>query len=367
VTDDAPSTFKRRRTDPPVEEAGQPPAAERAQEPAGAGNGSGEALRDAVGAYLLDALPEADRHAFESFLATSPEAQEEVRQLAPVVSLLPALFEIEPAAPDAPAPAAIQRERIVAEAEAARDTAEEAPEAAPAPSEPGPEAADVEPMEQLAAAAAEAVHSRERSRTIRTTPEGTGPFELKRRAGRAQESAAPTPFGMITQLPAPWLAAAALGIVAIGAILWALALQGRIDSKNREITAQEQQIVSQSAEIAELRQNANATSYTLSAAGGEARGTLLYSLREGIGVLYVQDLPRLESDLVYQLWYLDDQDAAPVPGGTFRVDRNGNGFTIVAEDTPTFDGIAITTEPEGGSEAPTSAIVLLGRLGGAAG
>ena len=165
---------------------------------------------------------------------------------------------------------------------------------------------------------------------------------------------------MVRQIPGAWLAAAAIALVAIGSILWGLALQGRIDSKNREIAAQ-------SVELANLRSNANATSYSLASDDGGPAGTLLFSLKDQIGVLYVRDLPALEPGKVYQIWYLKDQVPAPKPGGTFTVDSNGNGFSAVESDTPNFDLLAITTEPEGGSAAPTSEIVLSGRLGGAAG
>ena len=81
----------------------------------------------------------------------------------------------------------------------------------------------------------------------------------------------------------------------------------------------------------------------------------------------MHSLPELSPDEVYQLWYLDDASDAPTSGGTCTVDSNGNGVVTVNPDTPLYDGVALTTEPEGGSSAPTSAILLQGRLGGAAG
>jgi hypothetical protein len=317
-----------------------------------------DSLRDAVGAYLLDALPEDERRAFETYLASSPETQEEIRQLTPVVTLLPMLLESESAEhSNAPAPTDELRERIVRGAQAERL----APTTAAEATDPA-ESVALEPE-----AAAEESAEEARTRTIRTAPQGTGPFESRRRAARARGTAArpnarttPSPFA---QIPTPWLAAAAVTVIAIGAIIWALALQSRIDSKNREITAQ-------SAELAQLRTNANATAFTLFAPSGQsaqAGGTLLFSPQDQIGVLSVRSLPALTENQVYQLWYLDDQGNAPRPGATFRIDRNGNGLVMVAADTPSFDEIALTAEPDGGSQAPTSDIVLQGRVGGAAG
>lgn len=317
---------------------------------------NGNSPGDAIAAYLLDALTDEERHEFEAFLATSPETQEELRQLAPVVALLPKLFELESDdRVDAPSPEL--RERIMAAATVDAPAAGAAATGVDAPPEsstmeaPGP-----------------------RPRTVRTAPEITGPFEHKRRPARHQAAAgarpAPSPIAALSRFPTSWLAAAALAVVAVGAIFWALALQGRIDSKNREIAAQSERLASQESEIAELRENANATSFTLSATANQpegATGTLLYSLQDNIGVLYVRNLPALDEGLAYQLWYLDDETASPRPGDTFRVDRNGSGFIVVESDAPVFDGLAVTVEPEKGSKAPTSPIVLQGRLGGARG
>jgi hypothetical protein len=341
---------------------------------------SGDSPRNAIGAYLLDALPDDERAAFEAYLATSPEAQEELRQLAPVVSLLPQLLDLEqPGDETAPAPTTALRCRILSEAEAE----------GPVTAEPAPMPAETdaagEPMEDLAGAAAEfaeesadATSEAEgaapgRPRTIRTAAPDSGVLEQQqqRRAGKSTTPRSmPEPLRALRQFPTSWLAAAGLAVVAVGAVIWALALLGQIDNKEREIDAQRTRLDGQEAEIADLRSNANATAFTLSATtdGAEdAQGTLLFSLQDQIGVLYVRNLPPLDEDRVYQLWYVDNDAAAPRPGDTFAVDPNGNGFIAVESNTPSFDAIALTEEPEGGSEAPTTPIVLAGQLGGAAG
>lgn len=327
-----------------ADETASPVAASSPEPPA-----SGDSPADAVAAYLLDALEDDERSEFETFLDSSPEAQAELRRLAPVVTLLPKLFELEP---DESAPAASPelREQII-EAATAHEAVTPDDEAA---EEPAVEAAP--------------------DRTIGAAPEITGAFEPKRRAARPPSRAAarpvPAPMATLSRFPTSWLVAAGLAIVAIGAIFWALNLQGRIDTKNREIAAQSDRISAQDSELAGLRENANATSFTLSAESDQAAGasgTVLYSEQDKIGVLYVRDLPALEDAMEYQLWYLDDESEVPRPGGTFRVDRNGSGLILVESDTPVFDGLAITVEPDGGSEAPTSQVVLSGRLGGARG
>ena len=77
---------------------------------------------DALGAYVLDALPMDERRDFESHLATSTDCRQAVAELAPVVAVLPRLYDREPAATVAsreaiPVPAADLRERIVTAAQ----------------------------------------------------------------------------------------------------------------------------------------------------------------------------------------------------------------------------------------------------------
>ncbi len=316
------------------------------------GNGDGS-LSESIGAYLLDALPDDERTAFEQYLDSNADARAEAQELAPVVALLPKLLdlEIETDGIIAP-PSADLRGRIVAEAE--QLLIDELPGSAAA-----------------AAANPAASSASPKARTIRTAPETTDQLAPRRAQGRirsgvdstsASGSGSSAPISILSRFPRQWAAAAVLAVIAVGSIIWALALESRIANKDRELNAQ-------ASEIAELRQNANATSYSLLANEGAegAGGTLLFSLKDQIGVLYVHSLPELSPDEVYQLWYLDDASDAPTPGGTFTVDANGNGVIAVNPDTPLYDGVALTTEPEGGSKAPTSSILLQGRLGGAAG
>ncbi|MER3486761.1 MAG: hypothetical protein C4345_13085, partial [Chloroflexota bacterium] len=98
---------------------------------------------------------------------------------------------------------------------------------------------------------------------------------------------------------------------------------------------------------------------------GNAEGTLFFSLPDQRGVVYVVHLPPPPSNRVYQLWYLENApSAAPVPGPTFTVDAQGQGFAPVDPKAPTFDAIALTEEPEGGSTQPTSAVLMIGQLAG---
>jgi anti-sigma-K factor RskA len=308
-----------------------------------------DAPHDAVGAYLLDALPDDERLAFEAHLAQCPECQAEVRELAPVVYVLPSMLDIEPppaiTGSEAAAlqPASELRNRIIA---AVR---EEQPTAVDAPATSGNERAEQHEAAETAAPL-----------PMPTRPPG------RVRPGIARERTTTTDAGFwqsLSRLDRGWLAAAALAIVAVGAIIWALALQGQVGDLKGEINAQND-------EIAQLRGSANATAALLgptSDGPANARGALYYSLQANQPpVLALQGMTPLANNRVYQLWYIKG-DAAPVPGPTFRVNDSGATTVPVASDVPTYTTVAITAEPDGGSKTPTAPILMTGQLSGARG
>lgn len=268
-------------------------------------------LDDQLGAYLLDALPEAELREFEAHLASSPDLRAEAALLAPVVRVLPSAMD--EAVPDVAPPTAL-RDRILSAALA------EAP--APVP-------------------IAELPHDR-------TPPTGT---------------TTPTP---IRTSPArgvnPWgLIAAAFALVAVGAVIWALNVQGQLDDRADEMIALENQ-----ATTAALRDNAVAWTFTPTEDGPtSATGNLFYSSREQRVALACEGLPDLPENQVYQLWYLTEgQD--PQPAGTFQAGPDGRAAMIEPNITAgSFQQAAITAEPEGGSEAPTGDILLMGTLSAA--
>ncbi|MFF3014572.1 anti-sigma factor domain-containing protein [Streptomyces sp. NPDC057939] len=57
---------------------------------------STENVHEATGAYVLDALPPAERAAFEAHLATCPDCAREVREFAATAALLGAAVSVEP-------------------------------------------------------------------------------------------------------------------------------------------------------------------------------------------------------------------------------------------------------------------------------
>lgn len=327
---------------------------------------------DAVGAYVLDALPEEERLAFAAHLAGCPACRAEVARLAPVVALLPRVLELDPVllaavddalldqhpTGDLPAPSPDLRDRIVAAARGeGRPTA--TAEA---------EVVDAGPDPAAATTAAPVIRGLARPMPVEdAVPPSEGSARPTRPRGRIRPGVPIAGEEGVIGWPARrreprWLAAAVLAVVAVGAIIWALALLGRVDDQRTEIAALND-------EVERLRRQNNATAAALApteAGPASADGILLYSLAQQTGVLLVRGLEPVPDDMAYQLWYIAGSDA-PRPGPTFDVDSTGTGVVVVDPTVPRFDAVALTKEPAAGSEAPSSAIVLMGELGGAAG
>jgi anti-sigma-K factor RskA len=72
------------------------------------------------------------------------------------------------------------------------------------------------------------------------------------------------------------------------------------------------------------------------------------------------DLPPAPEGKVYQLWFVTAQ--AKISAGLIRPDRDGHGFIalLFPPDIGPLAAAAITLEPDGGSEQPTSAIYVMG-------
>jgi anti-sigma-K factor RskA len=84
-----------------------------------------------------------------------------------------------------------------------------------------------------------------------------------------------------------------------------------------------------------------------------ADGTLLMAVR----------LPQLQVGQVYQLWFIEG-DQAPRPSQTFTVDPEGLALiTLNAAEVTRASVFAITAEPAGGSQVPTMPLVVAGSVG----
>jgi anti-sigma-K factor RskA len=95
----------------------------------------------------------------------------------------------------------------------------------------------------------------------------------------------------------------------------------------------------------------------------EADGRLYFDPDANVAALITVNLPMLDDSHVYQVW-LTEPNGKKISGGTFRVDRGGNGWLLVRapQQLQAYAQVGVTPEPRGGSLAPTAKPVLLAQL-----
>jgi anti-sigma-K factor RskA len=78
-------------------------------------------------------------------------------------------------------------------------------------------------------------------------------------------------------------------------------------------------------------------------------------------LLRVQDMPQPGSNRVYEVWL--HRDGKFVPAGTlFDVSKDGTGAAAIADDLHGVDAVAVTREPQGGTQQPSEQPVMSFRL-----
>ena len=277
-----------------------------------------DALREAVGLYVLGALDPGERAALEAHLAGCAECTAEVRTLRGVTdALLFGVPQVEPA------PAL--RDRVLA-----------------------------------AVATASRPDSRSTSSVrpfIRPASPVAAPVGASAGLGRGS-----------------WLAMAALLVLTVGLGIYGTQLRQRVgdlearlqEAANRlDRTEQQLAVATRTAESAQVRMavltapDLRQVNLAGQPVAPRAAGRGFWSRSRGL-VFAATELPQLPAGRTYQLWYLTAN--APVSAGLFAPDSAGT--TAGAFDPPPADrtptGLAVSLEPEGGVPAPTGAIYLAG-------
>lgn len=346
---------------------------------------------DAIGAYILGALPDSEAIAFETHLRDCAQCQQELRELGPIASLLPRLYDdldLDGAGglPDLE-PSAGVKERIVAEAIAIEPSTISDPptiegvdrsvEAAvpelenpvvPPIASPAVDAAEAVDEDAIAAQVAADEAAEDAAGAVDADAAVAAP--QRRPRGRISRGDAP-PEAKIVSLPRerssilPWAIAAAAAILAVGAILWALAMMGQIDDLQSERDLQDQQLAQMNQEREEYLAQTPALVYPLvsTTASSSDASAMVYMDPDPNGwggIVAFRGMTPPPSGQVYQLWMITDGQVTAGP--TFMPDADGKATVQVGGDASGAHQMAITMEPDGGSQTPTTSPVMQGNL-----
>ena len=260
-------------------------------------------LRELTGAYVLGALPDAERIAFERHLATCADCSAEVRELQAVASgLATAVPQVDP-------PAAL-RARVLAAATAAR----------------GGQATVVD-------------------------------FPVRRTAGL------PAWLAVAASLAA---VALGLYTLTLRQRIDQLQAQLRDANARAEGVERDLRVARASADragqIAAILEAPDVRRIDLAgqASAPGALGRAFWSASRGL-VFTANNLPPPAPGRQYQLWVIPPDSKTPVSAGL--LDGTGEALTFVAPGTaPRVGAVAVSIEPAGGAPQPTGDIVLLGSL-----
>jgi hypothetical protein len=268
-------------------------------------------------AYALDAIDADERREFETHLVGCAICRAEVTELRAVAAALAHTAPVE-APPDA------LRARVLREARASREAYAD-------------------------------VVSRHEAKPTRASAADVVPLRRHPRLAAA----------------APWLAAAAAVVVAIG-IGWQasrervarrVAERYQADAESR-VAALRTELASRDSLLGVVLSPA-VTTAKLAATGQAPSMQLVWHRTARMIVLSAADLPPAKTGRTYQLWGLD---AAGTPHslGTFNTQPDGHVMMVMKPSAAMMSTIrvsAVTEEPMGGSPQPTSQPFLVGRWG----
>jgi anti-sigma-K factor RskA len=149
--------------------------------------------------------------------------------------------------------------------------------------------------------------------------------------------------------------------LAVGA--WGLSLRNEMKSLQAQ-TTQLQQEVAEQQEILTVIASPNAQTFVVAGTDHQpgSHGRLIADSQTGSAVLVVAGLQQLEAGQTYEFWLIKGE--TPVAAGLFEVNDEGKAVLKVAHAvTPgSYDAVGVSVEPEGGSEQPTGAIVMLSEI-----
>ncbi len=170
--------------------------------------------------------------------------------------------------------------------------------------------------------------------------------------------------------PLPWLAAAAAAILALG-LGWSLILSRKqvdardeaIASLKTELTARQERLDVQERTLAAVLGPGVRLTVLVSASKPEPAVQLFVNRRRGIAIAQAIGLPAVAPGRAYQLWFIP-KSGKPIASATFTP---GDSASVLVTNIAVPPGreltaAAITEEPAGGSDQPTSPVLLSGAL-----
>jgi anti-sigma-K factor RskA len=258
--------------------------------------------QDLAAAYALGALAPEEARRFETYLATSPQAQREVQEYREVAALL-ALAGPEGGAEAAPTGGL--RDRVLARV------------------------------------------AEHKARTL--------PLPPRVPAGRPSSA-------VWVALAASLLLAAGLAAGLVSARGKLAAVETELTARTATLAETARRLTEREATLNSILEP-GVQMFQLTSSGDPEPGIQLFWDRQrNLAIVHGFRLRPVPAGKAYQLWFI--KDGAPVPSVTFKPEPDGHAKVehIAVPEGGSLSAAAVTVEPEAGSAQPTSPIVLVGAL-----
>jgi anti-sigma-K factor RskA len=207
------------------------------------------------------------------------------------------------------------------------------------------------------------------AKQVRPIGSAARPDEI--RAAAPSTPARPASFGRPSR--APWLAAAAAIVLALGAVYFYASERSRRDAVEQALAERAQDVLAQRTRADSLAAalvprdsllgtllSPDVRTATLASTGRAPSMRLFWDPARGRMILTAFDLQPAPAGRTYQLWGIAD-GAQPVSLGTFNTGPSGQAAVALAFDPALrFSVSAVTEEPTGGSPQPTTQPFLVG-------
>jgi len=155
------------------------------------------------------------------------------------------------------------------------------------------------------------------------------------------------------------LALGAAALLVIGLLSWNVLLQGQVADLQGQVQDAQGQVQDLQAQVEDAQAQESLT-IKLEGSWAEQGATAeVASMEQNEIVLVARNMPSVPENRTCQIWVIKGD--VPKPSGLFQPDGNGTA-TPITNSIAKADVIAVTVEPAGGSEQPTSDPVLLAEL-----
>jgi anti-sigma-K factor RskA len=142
------------------------------------------------------------------------------------------------------------------------------------------------------------------------------------------------------------LALAAAALLVIGLFSWNMLLQDQVQDLQGQ--------------VASLQESQETRMVALAGTGAAQQAQVeVILIKDHKAVLTAEDMPSVPKNKTYQIWVIEGD--VPQPSGLFKPD-GGTVAAVVEKPLDEDDVIAITIEPDGGSQQPTTDPVLTAKV-----